>query len=719
MDFLWKKVWAFLNEDNEVPKNLNDDPYGSALRLWKCFQDRISAPDELGKFRSTLSEPQMKSWIILDQWWNSQYHHDKPDIDEETVQFIKVAEKLQDEHVEHQDRRGYHVALSYLFVVEMVWYSQIYQLDGIPKARLPERAHQILQQMNDKVYLARRNAVKQAVWQKIGHSCYAEATNKEPVDGKRTLLGSTLDPCPWLGFNSTETLRKPAYLWDRKAQKSVKTIEITEGFPSFYCISHTWGRWRGEAAQIEGVDWAVPNNSRFEVLHLPEVFSRLDWPVQYIWFDLFCIPQDECPEQAQEIGKQAEIFRQAACNVLWMHDVFSWQIMQKTVMWLGLNYLHRANPTAAGIQEYLSNLGKQLDEESCVVGSERYLNPWAPVVESATASEDEVDFHEKNPGSWWFSSLWTLQEAYLCPSSLLADRNWELLDIGKTHLLTLDNLASLSYSPASDVTEPSSRPGAVEVLLFTMKRWELTDLSSPSRMSLLIAAESRRSTGPRAEAIMSALGATDWFESYRKQHSRAPPQKDVVFELYPLEFLQEVQKKLGGPFFLHHRSPTNTIEDAEAGEPLGTMLPLAFNSKYWQATQAMTFSTSGWQRSLSDDWLIQLDGSVIIREAAILNIEGDGSEPLAEGPVSISSPHGYRRFDSFRAWESELRQVPYRLAVPVVRYNYRQFGVILEGVGPTSPEGPLVLVKTEVFITLERWCQEDLIKVRPVHWRVL
>ena len=112
MEFLWKKVWAFLNEDNEVLKDLNDDPYGSALRLWKCFQDRVSAPDELGKFRSTLSEPQMKSWIILDQWWNSQYHNDKPDIDEEIVQFIKAAEKLQDEHVEDQDGWGYHVALS-------------------------------------------------------------------------------------------------------------------------------------------------------------------------------------------------------------------------------------------------------------------------------------------------------------------------------------------------------------------------------------------------------------------------------------------------------------------------------------------------------------------------------------------------------------------------------------------------------------------------------
>ena len=192
MEFLWKKVWAYLNEDSEVPKDLNNNPYSSALGLWKRFQDEVSARDERDKFESTLSDSQMKSWLILDQWWNSQYHDDKLDIGEETVQSIKAAEESQDEHVENQDRRGYHVALSYLFVVEMVWYSKIYHLDGRPHAQLPKRAQQILQQINDKMYLARRNALKRAVWQKIGYSSYAKATNNEPDKRKRTLLGSLL-----------------------------------------------------------------------------------------------------------------------------------------------------------------------------------------------------------------------------------------------------------------------------------------------------------------------------------------------------------------------------------------------------------------------------------------------------------------------------------------------------------------------------------------------
>ncbi len=718
MDCLYKKIWAF--SDGEVGPSYADT-YRSALWLWKHFHTRVSSQNERESFRSTLSQPQLVSWTILDEWWSATYHDDKPDEDEETVRFIKAAEEKQEELAEF-DRTGYHGLLSYLFVAEMIWYIEIKEiklLDAIPITQLSARAQEILQQINDKLHLARQRALKQAVWQKIAHASYAVAINNESANMGKTHLGSALESCPWLGCNGGQILRKPAYLWDRKARMSVKTCDIPETFPAFYCVSHTWGRWRGGSVQVDGVDWAVPTNSRFRVLHLPEIFQSLDWPVRYIWFDLFCIPQESCPEQAEEIGKQAEIFRRAACNVIWMHDVVGWKILEKSVMWLGLNYLHRFNPTEVRVKECLHDLGKQLQEDFAFVNSDVLLNPWAPVPESEAISKTDIEFHEKNPGSWWFSSLWTLQEAYLCPSSLLADRNWDLLSVGSSLLLTLDNLASIVYSPASDIADTQDRPAAVEVLMFTMKRWELTDLSSPSRMSLLIAAESRQSTGPRAEAIMSALGVTDWFEDYRIQHGQAPPQKDLVFKLYPIEFLREAQRKIGGPFFLHFRAPPNTIQDAEAGEPLGTMLPLAYKPKNWQVTQSMNFSTSGWKTSLTDMWLIQLDGSVILKEAAILNADSDGSTGITEGPVSISTSNGFKRFDSFRAWESKLPQVPNRFAVAAVRYNHRQFGVILEGIESSSEQGNFVLVKTAIFMTLERWCGEDLIKVSPVSWRVL
>lgn len=255
--------------------------------------------------------------------------------------------------------------------------------------------------------------------------------------------------------------------------------------------------------------------------------------------------------------------------------------------------------------------------------------------------------------------------------------------------------------------------------MFTIKRWELSDLASPSRMSLLIAAESRKSTGPRAEAIMSAVGVTDWFESFRQLHSKAPPQKNLVFGLYPLEFLTEAQHKIGGSFFLHHRAPVNTIADAKLGEPLGTMLPLAYNKKYWQVTQALNLSTTNWSTSLTDSWKIQIDGSVLVKEAAIL--AGTNYQPpeVADGPISVSSPTGYKRFESFAAWLKVLPDVPYRFAVAIVRYSHRQFGVILEGILSISAESRLNLVKTGIFMTDGRWCREDLVNSSFVDWVIL
>jgi hypothetical protein len=218
---------------------------------------------------------------------------------------------------------------------------------------------------------------------------------------------------------------------------------------------------------------------------------------------------------------------------------------------------------------------------------------------------------------------------------------------------------------------------------------------------------------------MSAVGVTDWFERYRIDHGKRPPQKNLVFDLYPLEFLTEAQQKIGGSFFLHHRAPQNTIEDALLGEPLGTMLPLAHNQKYWQVTQSMNFATTNWSMSLPDNWKIQSNGTVLVQEAAILASAHAETPKGADGPIQVSSPNGYKDFASLEAWMKTLPEVPHRFAVAVIRYSHRQFGIILEGVQPALDEPKLILVKTGIFITKGRWCSKDLINLDPTNWLVL
>lgn len=59
----------------------------------------------------------------------------------------------------------------------------------------------------------------------------------------------------------------------------------------------------------------------------------------------------------------------------------------------------------------------------------------------------------------------------------------------------------------------------------------------------------RQCSESRAEAIMSVIGATQWYEDHIAEHGTAPPEADLVLGLYPVAFLNEAASKLGPTFF--------------------------------------------------------------------------------------------------------------------------------------------------------------------------
>jgi hypothetical protein len=67
---------------------------------------------------------------------------------------------------------------------------------------------------------------------------------------------------------------------------------------------------------MKNVPWPVPMNELFEVKELPGMLKRLafTWPcLEYVWIDLFCIPQEGADPEFDEINhveiaKQAQIF---------------------------------------------------------------------------------------------------------------------------------------------------------------------------------------------------------------------------------------------------------------------------------------------------------------------------------------------------------------------------------------------------------------------------
>ena len=225
--------------------------------------------------------------------------------------------------------------------------------------------------------------------------------------------GACIEACPWLRFKKGEN-GYPFYLWDVAGGRTVVVNEL-EDLPEYICISHTWGRWLDEekpALSMPNVPWLVPQNTRFLVEDLP---ARLEitFPGQYIWFDLFCIPQDRSERALIEISRQAQIFGNAMVVVAWLNDINDWTGLRRTIMWLSTYCLQNYG----GHGEILPEI-----EEGLRTG--------------LVLDEGPRDDEYSSTPCGWLTSLWTLQEACLRPDMALCSVDFELLTVGKDTVVT-------------------------------------------------------------------------------------------------------------------------------------------------------------------------------------------------------------------------------------------------------------------------------------------
>ncbi len=191
--------------------------------------------------------------------------------------------------------------------------------------------------------------------------------------------------------------------------------------PKYNAISYTWGRWALKenekpdvtALQVYGTPWNIPrvNPQHFTMSDFHNILKNTaktlevvidkrktvtieSQSVDFIWVDVACIDQRFNRESMLEIGRQAEIFRNALRVYIWLSRTSS----------------------------------DQLDDFSCEVRdlSETAFRTLPEKLQGRTvyAAEAEGDFRpewlddgfrtlqslHEDP---WFTSLWTLQEAFL------------------------------------------------------------------------------------------------------------------------------------------------------------------------------------------------------------------------------------------------------------------------------------------------------------------
>ncbi|KAL2851535.1 hypothetical protein BJY01DRAFT_245045 [Aspergillus pseudoustus] len=432
-------------------------------------------------------------------------------------------------------------------------------------------------------------------------------------------IPSIINSCHWLGCEE-DSDHLPRYLWNVKLKRTVDTAELLDKNILYAIVSHTWGRWREGSAMedVQGVPWRVPKISLYDVTQLPQIIEQVGFAEPYVWMDLLCIPQDmSVPWQQSacksELPRQVTIFRNASTAVIWLNDVDSWSNMDKAVSWLGLRFLSdfEGQPSKYG---GLCDIDKAFAAanlssfNACDIATE-------PVNESA---EDVIAV----PAAW-FSSLWTLQEIMIRPDMILLDRHWRPLVVGDKLAVTLDNLLRITgeYSGVDDV------PEGIAMLRGMFEDQHMFLLLGANRLTPLVCGLVRTSTSPRAPAIMSAMGATNWFKGRTLEQFQSTEEANaLVLSCYPLDFVNEVRSLSGAAFFtcwnyvatMVKHSSTGT--EAAQGYPLkGTMLPFMSVPESAGSLLPEPISLEGLPDHPSvGSWTVHSDGSVSLPTVAIL-----------------------------------------------------------------------------------------------------
>lgn len=626
------------------PVSADKSDVARALDRWHTFQDVAAQHPDFGR---SLSFPQKTSWTLLTHWWSAAYQD--PSILEAAKSLLKAA-SADPNRVRLFHCEPYLDKETFVRTRKSVYNATMYALlDKEFNPRCWDKHFKEVRLMT--LSIIRAKGIQHAAAQRLAYTSYATEKRLSLPDIGPYVCSVDL-PCPWLPKEYRKK-EMPFYLWDVERRQTVKVEDLPDE-PEYCCVSHTWGRWRTNDVHIQGVPWLVPRNERFDVESLPEHLQQIQSRITFVWIDLFCIPQDGSPKAEDEINRQALIFQNASHCIAWMNDVVEWEKTEKALKWIAISYLHTT--TSTGIYDTDSLLGpfyreaqddSELFAHEISEGEKLRLDPSNPL---AVVPVGERKLAET---ASWFSSLWTLQEAMLCPSLTFVRRDWTPLkdclgtaiplDAFFGILNTVENvwcddkpykiwtdgpIQSYSRLKISQEIEPSKRwpSGARQLysLCLVTRMDNLLQSSEPA--GLLVVANTRQSTGSRAPAIMSALGITDWY----KPNDGSLREADLVLNCYPLPFVREAATKLGGPFYGAGGKVENFSykKDSLNSGTKGSMMPFAAKSG-WSGDLHGVSATYG---RLQEDhpavqkWVIQQDGSVSIKEAGILASTEDGLE---------------------------------------------------------------------------------------------
>lgn len=645
--------------------------YARALANWNRTTNLLLSRSDDLRFRNTLTQSQHHSFQLLNEWWVGKIQ--EKFLSEAVQHALNVAASARTadhDHLDFDEARArlsesrYHKEMFLLFQLEFVYETRLLHINepgtfvGFVQAQR-ERCAQ---------YAALQRVASSFIGRDInpqGECGHEEQHTSMELDTclasklKSPVIPACIESCPWLQIRGDRE-RFPYYLWDVVEKRTIETHSL-ECCPEYTCVSHTWGRWCKEnepAVSIPGVPWLVPQNTKFVVEDLPEMLLTA-FRIGYVWFDLLCIPQDRSERALIEISRQAAIFGNAYSVIAWLNDALCWDGLRTVSKWLSFFYLK----TSVAVEGGRYNVFELDEDDEVFLDDAIELYIW-----------DTEDFPDKSFGSQeienigapvpWFSSLWTLQEICLRPDMILCNRSWEPLTAGPDTLIPLDHLVALDnylgrgtyrkglptndlvldgfadYVKATNLSQyadedsvesskPNELPGYKDLSALLTDTW-MSELNWISPAAIFTFGQLRKCKKSRAEAIMSAVGATDWYNPYVKKHGNEPREDNLVLGLYPVEFLNEALAKIGPTFFTAIHINLGYIRDtvylrkgcwilSENRHPVGSMLPFTATPTSMLPPQKYAFGS--YSHPSVQSWRIMEDGSLHITRAGILTSE--------------------------------------------------------------------------------------------------
>lgn len=203
--------------------------------------------------------------------------------------------------------------------------------------------------------------------------------------------------------------------------------------PDYAILSYTWGRWRlrpGERPEIgcidiNGIAWEIPrvDDAIFSVQQFENALRscieackpRLD--LEFVWVDIACINQNEYnPESALEIGRQAKIFGRAMQQYIWLAAEIARPGSPPDPL-RDIQFLLDAKRPLRRFQSMANATLLERDISESKESLVADLNYNVSFIRDLSAAVKNLVAYP------WFTSLWTLQEAFLSFPAIFLDNN--------------------------------------------------------------------------------------------------------------------------------------------------------------------------------------------------------------------------------------------------------------------------------------------------------